>query len=95
MDGFKLQFRFIDSKFTIYSQDILQCEAHGEYAVDLEKKFRSVRNNKVVIALAFWKIVTYFDGGHRMKIASHAPISTVYPDPDIEPVKEIKMVCIY
>jgi len=74
-------------------QTILQCEAYGEIAVDFDRRFWSLRNNNIVIALAWWKVVIYYAGGHRVKIVSHAPISIVYPEPDLEEVKEIKMVC--
>jgi len=70
----------------------LECEAYGQIAVDLEKRFRAFRKNNVVIALAWWKVVRYYPGCNWFKIVSHAPISTMYPEPDVEEVEEIKMV---
>jgi len=68
----------------------LLCKAYREIAVDLEKRFLAFRNNNVVIALAWWKIVRYYACAHRLKIVNHAPISTMYPEPDVEEVKKLK-----
>jgi len=70
----------------------LVCEAYGEIAVDLEKRFRAFRKNNVVIALAWWKTVRYYPCCNCFNIVSHAPISTMYPEPDVKEVEEIKMV---
>ncbi|CAB78932.1 hypothtetical protein [Arabidopsis thaliana] len=87
MAGFKLPFTIMDK-----NKDTLVCEAYGEIAVDLEKRFRAFRKNNVVIALAWWKIIRFYPGCNWFKIVSHAPISTMYPEPDVEEVEEIKMV---
>ena len=76
----------------IFSKDTLECEANGQIAVDLEKRFRAFCKNNVVIALAWWKVVRYYPGCNWFKIVSHAPISTMYPEPDVKEVEEIKMV---
>jgi len=70
----------------------LVCEAYGEIAVGLEKRFRAFRKNNVVIALAWWKIVRFYPGCNWFKIVSHVPILTMYPEPDVEEIEEIKMV---
>jgi len=75
-----------------FSKDTLECEAYGQIAVDLEKRFRAFRKNNVVIALAWWKVVRYYQGCNWFKIVIRAPISTIYPEPDVKEVEEIKMV---
>nr|AAD28658.1 putative replication protein A1 [Arabidopsis thaliana] len=80
------------SYILVVSKDTLECEAYGQIAVDLEKRFRAFRKNNVVIALAWWKVVRYYQGCNWFKIVIRAPISTIYPEPDVKEVEEIKMV---
>jgi len=75
----------------------LKCEALGELAVDLHRKFRSFRNDSIVIdnifvALTWWKIFRYHTGPKHVKIQNYAGISDVTVDPNIEEVQELKMV---
>nr|AAD29781.1 contains similarity to a family of Arabidopsis thaliana hypothetical proteins; see GB:AL022580 [Arabidopsis thaliana]CAB81139.1 hypothetical protein [Arabidopsis thaliana] len=92
MDGFRLTFEIMDKY-----KERLKCEALGELAVDLHRKFRSFRNDNIVIdnifvALTWWKIFRYHTGPKHVKIQNYAGISDVTVDPNIEEVQELKMV---
>ncbi|BAB01426.1 replication protein A1-like [Arabidopsis thaliana] len=92
MDGFRLTFEIMDKY-----KERLKCEAFGELAVDLHRKFRSFRNDSIVIdnifvALTWWKIFRYHTGLKHVKFQNYAGISDVTVDPNIEEVQELKMV---
>jgi len=75
----------------------LKCEAFGQMAVDLHSKFRSFRNDSIVIdnifiALTWWKIFRYHTDPKHVKIQNYADISDVTVDPNIEELQELKMV---
>ena len=65
---------------------ILKCKAVGQMAVDFDNRFRSFRNDNIVIALTWWKIVRYSFGPQHVKIFSHSSISDVIAKPNIEEV---------
>ena len=69
----------------------------GQMAVDLDSRFRSFRNDiividNIVIALTWWKIVRYHTGPKHVKIQNYSTISDVTVEPNIEEMQEIKMV---
>ena len=68
-----------------------KCEVVGQMAVDFDSRFRSFRNDNIVIALTWWRIVRYHTGPQHVTIFNRSTISDVTTKHNIEEVVEIKM----
>jgi len=82
--------------FSFYSKEVLDCEATGRKALEFDTCYRRYGHPKIVLALAWWRVVREPElvGGrkNKVKIVSYGAVSSVYPEPSIEEVEEIKMV---
>ncbi|KAG7588868.1 Nucleic acid-binding OB-fold [Arabidopsis suecica] len=82
-DGLKLPFKIKDRY-----NEVLECEAHNEQALEFQTFFRSLGQRNVVVALVFWRLTDRANP----KVVSHGPVSKVFADPDTPEVEEIKQV---
>ncbi|KAG7559206.1 MULE transposase domain [Arabidopsis thaliana x Arabidopsis arenosa] len=81
--GVKLPFKIKDRY-----NEVLECEAHNQQALDFQSYFRNYTRRNIVVALVCWRVT----GINNPKLVSHGPVSKLIADPDIPEVQEIKTV---
>ncbi|KAG7552562.1 Zinc finger PMZ-type [Arabidopsis thaliana x Arabidopsis arenosa] len=81
--GVKLPFKIKDRY-----NEVLECEAHNQQALDFQSYFRNYTRRNIVVALVCWRVT----GRNNPKLVSHGPVSKLFADPDIPEVQEIKTV---
>ncbi|KAG7529452.1 Ulp1 protease family C-terminal catalytic domain [Arabidopsis suecica] len=91
VEGMIVPFKLMDRY-----KEVLDCEATGRKALEFDTCYRRYGHPKIVLALAWWRVVREPElvGGrkNKLKIVSYGAVSSVYPEPSIEEVEEIKMV---
>ncbi|OAO99092.1 hypothetical protein AXX17_AT4G06980 [Arabidopsis thaliana] len=91
VEGMIVPFKLMDRY-----KEVLDCEATGRKALEFDTCYRRYGHPKFVLALAWWRVVREPElvGGrkNKVKIVSYGAVSSVYPEPSIEEVEEIKMV---
>jgi len=64
----------------------------GKTVITFEKCYRQFGKPNIIVALGWWRVVKLSANQTNVKIVSYGGVSTVYPEPSIEEVNEIKMV---
>ncbi|XP_023638120.1 uncharacterized protein LOC111830471 [Capsella rubella] len=85
IDGLRLTFKLKDRDGLLLECVATQCEA-----LDFERNYRQYTGVVVVAVLGWWKVDRFFDGPRNLRLCTHGPVSTVFPDPNILEALEIE-----